>query len=64
MADNETSINYTLKEMVEIIFKKVHGIEAKVDLQNGRVRKNEIKISYIYGALGVLGLAIALVRAL
>ena len=32
--------------------------------QNERVRKNEVKISYIFGALAVLGIAIAIVRLL
>ena len=39
-------------------------IEDKLDTQNGRIRKNEIKISYIFGALAVLGIAITIVRLL
>ena len=39
-------------------------IEDKLDTQNGRIRKNEIKISYIFVALAVLGIAITIVRLL
>jgi hypothetical protein len=53
---------YTIKDMIEIIMDDVKEIKEDVKTQNGRVRKNEIKISYIFGALAVLGAAIALAR--
>lgn len=34
------------------------------DKMNNRVRKNEVKIAYIFGGLGVLTIAITLVRLL
>ena len=39
-------------------------IESKIDVQNGRVRRNEIKIAFVSGGLAILGIAIALVRFL
>lgn len=31
---------------------------------NNRLRKNEVKIAYVFGGLGLLGIAVALVRFL
>lgn len=56
--------NYTIKDMIEIIMDDVKEIKDDVKVQNNRVRKNEIKISYIFGALAVLGVAITIVRLL
>ena len=52
------------KASLEDIKQRLERIEDKVDNQNDRTRKNEVKISYIYGGLAVLGVAIMLVRFL
>ena len=53
---------YTVKEMIEFIYDDVKEIKNDVKKQNDRVRKNEIKIGYIYGGLALLGIAITIVR--
>ena len=37
-------------------------IEDKIDSQNSRIRKNEVKIAYMAGGLALLGIAIVLAR--
>lgn len=62
MADNE--FEGYVKAKLEDGGQRLERIEDKIDEQNGRTRKNEVKISYIFGALAVLGIAITLVRFL
>ena len=54
----------TIIEKLDNIEKSQERIENKLDKQNGRIRKNEIKIAYVFGGLGLMGIAIALVRFL
>ncbi len=62
MANNE--FEGYVKAKLEDGGQRLKRIEGKIDEQNGRTRKNEAKISYIFGALAVLGIAITLVRFL
>ncbi len=48
---------FTIKEMVVDIHKTIRT-------HDSRINKSEIKIAYIFGGLGVLGIAITLVRFL
>jgi hypothetical protein len=54
----------TIIEKLGNLEKGQKRIEGKIDTQNGRIRKNEIKIAFVSGGLAVLGIAIALVKFL
>ena len=63
MAD-ENKNTYTVKEIIEFVWKDVKDIKAKLEKQNGRIRKNEIKIGSIIACIGLIGAAIAIVKIL
>lgn len=61
---NDAEFKGYVKATLEDIHKDVKEVKVDVKTQNERIRKNEVKISYIFGALAVLGAAIALVKIL
>lgn len=52
------------KAKLEAMHEDIVEVKADVKGQNGRIRTNEVKIAYIFGGLGVLSIAITLVRLL
>jgi len=62
MPEKDSKNTYSVKEMIEFIWSDIKEIKMKIDKQNGRVRNNEKKISWLIGGLAMLGIAIAIVR--
>jgi len=62
LTDTDSKNAYSVKEMIEFIWSDIKEIKTKIDKQNGRVRNNEKKISWIIGGMAMLGIAIAIVR--
>lgn len=54
----------TITEKLNAIHDDVKEIKTDVKEQNGRIRKNEVKIAYVVGGLGLMGIAVAMVRFL
>jgi len=49
-------------EKLDNMHDDIKEVKSLVREQNGRIRKTEIKIAYIYGGMALLGIAIALAR--